>query len=76
MTTTSGADLPLTERDVTFLIADLAGFTALTEIHGSRYAVWIISRDLTLFGPRLTRRAPGGRDGDAASSCHRRQCVP
>jgi class 3 adenylate cyclase len=46
MTTTPGADLPLTERDVTFLIADLAGFTALTEIHGSRYAACVISRYL------------------------------
>ena len=38
MTTTPGADLPLVERNLTFVIADLVGFTALTEIHGSRYA--------------------------------------
>jgi adenylate cyclase len=48
MTTTPGADLPLTECDVAFLIADLAGYTALTEIHGSRYAAWVISRYLAL----------------------------
>jgi class 3 adenylate cyclase len=58
MTTTPGGDLPLTERDVTFVIADLAGFTALTEIHGSRYAAWVISRYLTLVRATLD---PGAR---------------
>jgi adenylate cyclase len=48
MTTPSALDLPLIERDLTFLIADLAGFTALTEIHGGRYAAWVITRYLSL----------------------------
>ena len=43
MTLTPGADIPVTERDVAFVIADLAGFTALTEIHGSRYAAWVVT---------------------------------
>ena len=48
MTTTPGAELPLVERNLTFVIADLVGFTALTEIHGSRYAAWVISRYLAI----------------------------
>jgi class 3 adenylate cyclase len=38
------AHLPYLEVDGTFLIADLAGFTALTEIHGSRYAASVVTR--------------------------------
>ena len=48
MDTPPDVDLALIERDLTFLIADLAGFTALTEIHGSRYAAWVITRYLSL----------------------------
>ncbi len=44
MTTTPGLGLSVTEVDVTFLIADLAGFTALTEIHGSVHAAWVVTR--------------------------------
>ena len=66
MATTPAADLPLTERDVTFLIADLAGFTALTEIHGGRYAAWVISRYLTLVRATLDPAARlAERVGDA-----------
>jgi class 3 adenylate cyclase len=66
MTTTPGTDLPLTECDVTFLIADLAGFTALTEIHGSRYAAWVISRYLALVRTALHPAARlAERVGDA-----------
>jgi class 3 adenylate cyclase/YHS domain-containing protein len=66
MTTTPGADLPLIERHVTFLIADLAGFTALTEIHGSRYAAWVISRYLALVRTALHPAARlAERVGDA-----------
>jgi adenylate cyclase len=53
-----GTDLPLIERDVTFLIADLAGFTALTEIHGSRYAAWVITRYVAIVRAALH---PGAR---------------
>jgi class 3 adenylate cyclase len=62
MTSTPGADLPVTERDVTFVIADLAGFTALTEVHGSRYAAWVITRYVEIVrnalpvGARLAER--------------------
>jgi adenylate cyclase len=69
-------DLACAEVDVTFLIADLAGFTALTEIHGSRYAAGLITRymeivrDVLPSGTRLTERvgdavllvAPHGAD--------------
>jgi adenylate cyclase len=66
MTTTPGADLPLTECDVAFLIADLAGYTALTEIHGSRYAAWVISRYLALVRTALHPAAHlAERVGDA-----------
>jgi acetate kinase len=50
-------DLPLTECDATFLIADLAGFTALTEIHGSRYAAWV--NRSAIFRARCSSRWPG-----------------
>jgi class 3 adenylate cyclase/YHS domain-containing protein len=62
MTPVPGADLPVSERDVTFVIADLAGFTALTEIHGSRYAAWVVMRFVELVratlrsGARLAER--------------------
>jgi class 3 adenylate cyclase/YHS domain-containing protein len=62
MTATPGADFPVTECDVTFVIADLAGFTALTEIHGSRYAAWIVTRYVEIVravlppGARLAER--------------------
>lgn len=66
MTTTPAGGPPLTERDVTFLIADLAGFTALTEIHGSRYAAWVISRYLALVRATLAPAARlAERVGDA-----------
>jgi class 3 adenylate cyclase/YHS domain-containing protein len=55
---TPGADLPVTECDVTFLIADLAGFTALTEIHGSRHAAWVVTRYVDIVRAAL---APGAR---------------
>jgi adenylate cyclase len=54
----AGADLPLTECDVTFLIADLAGFTALTEIHGSRHAAWVVTRYVEIVRASLR---PGAR---------------
>ena len=51
---------------MTFLIADLAGFTALTEIHGSRYAAWVISRYLALVRAALHPAARlAERVGDA-----------
>jgi class 3 adenylate cyclase len=62
MTSIPGADLPVAERDVTFVIADLAGFTALTEVHGSRYAAWVITRYVDIVrkalpvGARLAER--------------------
>jgi class 3 adenylate cyclase len=66
MTTTPGADLPLTERDVTFLIADLAGFTALTEIHGSRHAAWVVTRYVAIVRAALDPAARlAERAGDA-----------
>jgi adenylate cyclase len=58
MTATPGADLPVTECDPTFVIADLAGFTALTEIHGSRYAAWVVTRYVEIVRAAL---APGAR---------------
>jgi class 3 adenylate cyclase len=58
MTTTAGEGLSVTERDVTFLIADLAGFTALTEIHGSRYAAWVVTRYVDIVRAALS---PGAR---------------
>ena len=63
MTATPRVNLPLIERNLTFLIADLAGFTALTDIHGSRYAAWVITRYLALVqsalhpAARLAKRA-------------------
>jgi adenylate cyclase len=66
MTTTPGADLPLTERDVTFLIADLAGFTAVTEIHGSRHAAWVVTRYVAIVRATLHPAARlAERVGDA-----------
>jgi class 3 adenylate cyclase/YHS domain-containing protein len=66
MTTTPGADLPLTECDVTFLIADLAGFTALTEIHGRRHAAWVVTRYVTIVRAALHPAARlAERVGDA-----------
>ena len=66
MTTTPGADLPLTERDVTFLIADLAGFTALTEIHGRRHAAWVVTRYVAIVRAALDPAARlAERAGDA-----------
>jgi class 3 adenylate cyclase/YHS domain-containing protein len=62
VTSTPGSDLPVTDREVTFVIADLAGFTALTEIHGSRYAAWVVTRFVELVratlrsGARLVER--------------------
>ena len=51
---------------MTLLIADLAGFTALTEIHGGRYAAWVISRYLTLVRATLDPAARlAERVGDA-----------
>ena len=37
-----------TEIDVTFLIADLAGFTALTETHGNLHAAHVVTRFVEL----------------------------
>jgi adenylate cyclase len=66
MTTPPGVDLRLIERNLTFLIADLAGYTALTEIHGSRYAAWVISRYLALVQTALHPAARlAERVGDA-----------
>jgi class 3 adenylate cyclase/YHS domain-containing protein len=48
----------VTECDVTFLIADLAGFTALTEMHGSRYAAWLVARYVEIVRAALS---PGTR---------------
>ena len=65
-TTAPGADLALVECDMSFLIADLAGFTALTEIHGSRYAAWVISRYLAIVHRALDPAARlAERVGDA-----------
>jgi class 3 adenylate cyclase/YHS domain-containing protein len=58
MSATPGADLPVTECDVTFVIADLAGFTALTEIHGSRHAAWVVTRYVEIVRAALV---PGAR---------------
>ena len=50
------------EIDVTFLIADLAGFTALTETHGSLHAAHVVTRFVELVratlppGTRLVER--------------------
>jgi adenylate cyclase len=50
------------EVDVTFLIADLAGFTALTEMHGNLHAAHIVTRFVELVrtalepGTRLVER--------------------
>lgn len=56
----------MTELDVTFLIADLAGFTALTEIHGSRHAAWVVTRYVEIVRATLHPRARlAERVGDA-----------
>jgi class 3 adenylate cyclase len=66
MTPLSRAGLPLADRDVTFVIADLAGFTALTEIHGSRHAAWVVMRYLELVRAALRPSARlAERVGDA-----------
>jgi class 3 adenylate cyclase/YHS domain-containing protein len=52
------ADPVLTEVDITFVIADLAGFTALTETHGSHFAARLITRYVALARAAL---APGAR---------------
>jgi adenylate cyclase len=58
----AGREIACVEVDVTFLIADLAGFTALTEIHGSRYAAGLITRYMEIVrdvlppGTRLAER--------------------
>jgi class 3 adenylate cyclase/YHS domain-containing protein len=46
------------EVDVTFLIADLAGFTALTETHGNLHAAHVVTRFVELVRTAL---APGTR---------------
>ena len=55
-----------TEIDVTFLIADLAGFTALTETHGNLHAAHVVTRFVELVRATLQ---PGSslveRVGDA-----------
>jgi adenylate cyclase len=62
VTPTPGADLVVTECEMTFVIADLAGFTALTEMHGSRYAAWLVTRYVEIVraslppGAQLTER--------------------
>jgi class 3 adenylate cyclase len=55
-----------TEVNGTFLIADLAGFTALTETHGNLHAAHVVTRFVELVGATLqpgTRLAE--RVGDA-----------
>jgi class 3 adenylate cyclase/YHS domain-containing protein len=47
-----------TEIDVTFLIADLAGFTALTETHGNLHAARVVTRFVELVRAALQ---PGAR---------------
>jgi class 3 adenylate cyclase len=47
-----------TEVEVTFLIADLAGFTALTETHGNLHAAHVVTRFLELVRATLQ---PGAR---------------
>jgi class 3 adenylate cyclase len=53
---------PARELDVTFLMADLSGFTALTEVHGSLHAAEVVGRYLELargaleLGVRLVER--------------------
>lgn len=46
------------EVDVTFLIADLAGYTALTETHGNLHAAHVVTRFVELVGTALE---PGTR---------------
>ena len=45
------------EIDVTFLISDLSGYTALTEAHGDRYAAEVIRRYVELSDSLLTESA-------------------
>ena len=47
-----------TEIEVTFVIADLAGFTALTEIHGSLHALHVVTRYVEMVRETLQ---PGAR---------------
>jgi class 3 adenylate cyclase len=48
----------MTECEVTFVIADLAGFTALTEMHGSHHAAWLVTRYVEIVRATLP---PGAR---------------
>ncbi len=45
------------EMDVTFLISDLSGYTALTEAHGDHYAAGVIRRYVELSDSILTESA-------------------
>jgi class 3 adenylate cyclase/YHS domain-containing protein len=57
---------PLTEVDVAFVIADLAGFTALTETHGNRFAAGLITRYVEIARAALAEGARlAERVGDA-----------
>lgn len=47
-----------TEIDVTFVIADMAGFTALTETHGNLHAAHVVTRFVELVRATLQ---PGSR---------------
>jgi class 3 adenylate cyclase/YHS domain-containing protein len=55
---TPPTDIVFTDVEVSFVIADLAGFTALTETHGSRFAARLITRYVEIARATL---APGAR---------------
>jgi class 3 adenylate cyclase len=56
----------LAEVEVAFAIADLAGFTALTETHGNHFAAWLIARYVEMVHASLAQGARlAERVGDA-----------